>query len=28
MGFKEEVFDGDTPYILQSWIHSSDSVST
>lgn len=28
MGSKEEAFDGDVPYILQSWIHSPDSVST
>jgi hypothetical protein len=27
MGFKEEVFPGDVPYLVQTWIHGSGSVS-
>jgi hypothetical protein len=28
MGYKEEVFPGDVPYLVQTWIHGSDSIST
>ncbi|OIW24699.1 hypothetical protein CONLIGDRAFT_584628 [Coniochaeta ligniaria NRRL 30616] len=28
MGFKEEVFPGDVPYLVQTWIHGSGSVSS
>jgi hypothetical protein len=28
MGFKEEVFPGDVPYLAQTWIHGSGSVSS